>query len=491
MPSIRHERCVSAILLGTLIIVTPPANALTALPAHAPSSGSERSTTELLDEGIVAIEAFHYPRAAARFKEALAIDPHLMQAHYGSGLAALGQRDKKGAERALRRALQLSGDAPEVRYALGVAHFVFGDLRHAENALQSAIQADRYFLEARYALGIVRSMRGDLLEAEIALRDALRIDSRAASARYQLGAVLARAGDLEGALRELAAALLSRPGLMDARPEDPIVFARRAIRPTGAGHPDLSMPLPVPRASIGWPRSLPRADVNTPDTGIPDWFLYYQMALTLKGTGHWLGATDMLQRAIGSKDRAESLAVVGDRLIDYSPHFHLAESFYRLGRFRDAFLHLEIARNESGASPDALRSLEVLIRRDRSRPRLLLQRIPPRTTSETILVRGVILSDEEIHKVDVGGREASLRPASAADISSLLEDERQPADRSARIATHFEVPSYPLESIGPHLIRIRPMFRDPTKDGDLIEVLIVRLPAPDRSARAATRGGAP
>jgi tetratricopeptide (TPR) repeat protein len=488
MPPIRHGGRAVAILLGTLLSGTPAGDALAARPAPT-SSGSERSTTELLNDGIVAIEAFHYPRAAARFEEALAIDPHLMQAHYGIGLAALGQRDKKRTERALKRALQLSEDSPEVRYALGVAHFVFGELRSAESDLRAAVEADQYFLEARYALGIVKSMRGDLVEAEVALRDALRIDSRAASARYQLGAVLARAGDLKAALGELAAALRSRPGLMDARPEDPIVFARREIRPARTGLPDLSMPLPVPRPSIGWPRSHSWADANTPDTGIPDWFLYYQMALTLKGAGHWQGAIDMLQRAVGSKDRAESFAVVGDRLVDYSPHFHLAESFYRLGRFRDALLHLEIARNERDAPPETLRSLEVLIRRDRTRPRILLQPIPPRTTGETVTVRGVILSDEAIHKVDVSGREAILRPASAADISSLLEYERQPADREALVATHFEVPDYPLESIGPHLISVRPMFRDSTKDGDLIEVLIVRLPSPDRNARGATVGG--
>ena len=36
-------------------------------------------------------------------------------------------------------------------------------------------------------------------------------------------------------------------------------------------------------------------------------------------------------------------------------------------------------------------------------------------------MRGVILSDGAVHKVEVGGREAILRAATAADITGLLE----------------------------------------------------------------------
>lgn len=468
--------------LSLLLALPFAAGSLRAAPA-APT-GTGRSTSQLLKDGVAAIEAFRFPRAKILFREALSIDPRLAQAHYGLGLAALGQRDRKTAERALKHATQLAGNRPEMRYALGVAQFVFGDMRAAESNLKTAAAADRYFLEAHFALGIVRSMRGDLEGAELGLREALRIDSSSAAPRYQLGAVLAQRGDLEGALRELATALSARPGLIDARPEDPILFARRLIRPDSGRRNEIPMPLPVLRPSITWPRHHAWREPQTRDSGIPHWFLFYEMALRLEDMGHWQSAVDMLQRAVSVKDRSALLLPVGDRLVDYLPHSHLARTLLRLGKMRNALLHLEIARNEGSAPPETLRSLNVLLERERLRPSILVRPIPDRTTEATVTVRGVILSDGAVHKVEVGGREAILRPASAADISALFEDERQPASRDARIATLFEVAGYPLEAIGPNLIRIRPLFQDPARDGDLVEILVVRMPVPGQSARA-------
>ena len=468
--------------LPLLLALALAAGSLRAAPAV--PTGAGRSTSELLEEGVAAIEAFHFPRARILFREALSIDPRLMQAHYGLGLAALGQRDRKEAERALKRAAQLAGDRPEMHYALGVAQFVFGEMRAAESDLETAAAADRYFLEAHFALGIVRSMRGDLDEAELSLREALRIDSASAAPRYQLGAVLARRGDLEGALSELSTALGARPGLIDARPEDPILFARRSIRSGSGGRGEVPMPLPMLRPSVTWPRHHGWKEPQAHDPGIPHWFLFYEMALLLEDMGHWQSATDMLQRAVSFKDRSAVLAPVGDRLVDYLPHYHLARSLQRLGKVRDALLHLEIARNEGAAPPETLQALNVLLERERLRPSILVQPIPARTTEASVTVRGVILSDGGVDKVEVGEREAILRPASAADISSLFEDERRPADSYTRVATLFEVSGYPLEAIGPNLIRIRPLFQEPARDGDLVEILVVRMPAGGKSARS-------
>ena len=452
--------------------------------ARAVPTGAGRSTSQLLEEGVAAIEAFHFPRARILFQEALSIDPRLAQAHYGLGLAALGRRDRKGTERALKRAAQLAGDRPEMHYALGVAQFVFGDMRAAESHLKTAVATDRYFLEAHFALGIVRSMRGDLEGAELGIREALRIDSASAAPRYQLGAVLARRGDLEGALSELSTALGARPGLIDARPEDPILFARRSIRSGSGRRGEIPMPLPMLRPSVTWPRHHGWREPEAHDAGIPHWFLFYEMALLLEDMGHWQSAVDMLQRAVSFKDRSAALVPVGERLVDYLPHYHLARSLQRLGKVRDALLHLEIARNEGAAPPEMLRSLHVLLERERLRPSILVQPIPARTTETSVTVRGVILSDGAVRKVEVGEREAILRPASAADISSLFEDERRPASRDARVATLFEVSGYPLEAIGPNLIRIRPLFQEPARDGDLIEILVVRMPTAGKNTRA-------
>ncbi len=307
----------------------------------APDPVSGRSTKDLVRAGVAALEEANFSRAEARFREAAGIDPSLPQARLGLGLAAIGERDRKAAERALRLAIDLSRGAAEARYALGIASFVFGDLRNAAEELKAAAGDDHYFVEARYAAGIVAATRGDLAGSAALLREALRVDASHAASHYELGAVLARSGDLDGALRELARALAIDPVILDARPEDPLIFGARSVRSTGST--SLGLPLPTLRPSILWPRLRPGAAGQ--DASIPEWSLFYAMALDLSGAGQWRGVADMLERALLYKDRSESGAIVGDRLMDYFPHLRLAEAYQHLGNYREASLHAGIARN--------------------------------------------------------------------------------------------------------------------------------------------------
>ena len=447
-------------------------------PAAPPARAAERSTRDLLGAGVVALEESQFPRAAARFREALAIDPRLAQAHYGLGLAALGERDRRGAERRLKEAAELMNGSPEVLYALGVARFVFNDPRAARDDLRRAAEADKRFLEAQFALGIIEATLGDLEAATGALREALRIDAANAAAHYQLGGVLACAGRLDEALLELATALEADPLILDARPEDPIIYRRRPLQ-AGAPAQGLDMPLPLLRPSIAWPRNPVQAPGRVAlRVAIPDWYLYYWMALHLEDLRAWHGALDMLERALTIKDRSETGAMVADHLVDYVPHLHLAQVYHRLGNPREASLHLGIARNEANASPEALRSLETLIRRDRLRPRLIIEPIVDRTTDETVRVRGLVVSEEAVQRVEVGGREAILRRPTTAELSELLESTDQAAAREPLQIILFEVPGHRLTSIGENRILIRPQFRNPARDSDLVEIRVVRLPAP-------------
>src|SRR5258708_29702931 len=134
------------------------------------------------------------------------------------------------------------------------------------------------------------------------------------------------------------------------------------------------------------------------------------MALDLGGAGQWRGAADMLERALLYKDRSEIGAIVGDRLMDYVPHLRLAEAYQRLGNSREASLHAGIARNEGNAPPEELHALELLIMKDRLRPRIYLQPLPHRTTDEAIRIRGLIIADEPVARVDVGGSPADCTP---------------------------------------------------------------------------------
>jgi len=434
---------------------------------------SGRSTRQLLMHGGIAIEEGDYPAAEALFRELVEIDPHLTQGPFGLALSALGRGDRRAAERALRRAAEIAPTMPEVLYARGVAALAFGDARVAEGQLQAAANADRTFLEARYALGIAAARRGDLKAAEMSLREALHLDHLHAASSYQLGAVLARAGELDGALTELSRAVSRTPGLIEARPEAPFSFAPRVVKPAAASL-TLGLPLPVLRPALTWARRRP--SVPAPPE-IPDWFLYYQMALQLEEADAWQGVVDMLEKALLGKNRSEALAVVADRLVDYAPHLHLAGAHHRLGNFQAAFLHLGLAKNEGEASPESWQALNVLIQKDRLRPRIHLDPLPDRTAEEALTVRGLIIADEPAKSVEVSGREAILRPATSEEVAQRLPGHEKSVARGAGTGVLFEVAGLRLAE-GTNVITIRPRFRNPARDGDLLEARVVRMSPP-------------
>lgn len=470
------------VLLAPLLVCLAGLSAPAAAPpeprAAGPGSESGRSTRQLLTHGAIAVEEGNFQEAEGMFREVIDLDPRLTQGHFGLALSALGRGDRRGAEKALRRAAETSPTSPEIPYVRGVMAMAYGDPRQAEIQLQSAAGADRSFLEARYALGIVAAHRGDLKAAETALREALRLDNLHAASRYQLGAVLARAGDLDGSLLELSRAIGREPGIIEAREDAPFAFGPRAMRPAKATL-TLGLPLPALRPALAWARR-PPGSPGPPE--IPDWYLYYEMALQFEEADAWTGVVDMLEKALQAKGRSESLAVVADRLVDYSPHVHLAKAHHRLGDFQSAFLHLGLAKSEGETSREAWDALNVLIQKDRLRPRILLDPLPDRTGEEALTVRGLVLADEPAQSVEVSGREAILRPATSDEVAQRLPEKEKAVVRGAGSGILFEVAGLRLEE-GANVISVRPRFRNPARDGDLLEARVVRTaPRPVEAA---------
>lgn len=447
--------------------------ALIAIPAPAECAAPERSTHELLRDGAIALEEGRFAPAAARFQEAIAIDPLLAEAHFGAGLAALGQDERRATLRSLEQALDIAPTMQEVQYALGVARFVFGSAHDAEDDLSAAVRADGFFLEARYALGVTAALRDDLPAALSSLREAIRIAPRHAPAHYQLGAVLGRSGDLPGAVQELSRGLEADPRLLDVSPAEQILFAYRQVEAENPRPGSIALPLPVLRPVIYWDHRRGRDERDS--VSIPGWYLYYEMALQLEDAGRPATAITMLKRALELKDRSESLAIVADRLIDYSPHFHLAKSYHRLGNYREAYLHLGVARNEGNAAAEAVDALGVLIKKDRLRPRILLQPLPARTTDRSVTVRGVVIAEEAANRVEISGHDALVRSATRDEVETFLTDSGQPLPESIKGSVLFEVSQFVLGE-GPNRIIVRPYFRNTARDGDILEVRVVRLP---------------
>jgi len=486
-------RALGLVLVTLLVVLASGAGTPAADPSGTPG---EPTTHELAHEGAVAILAGNFPRATQSFDQAAAIDPDFTRAHLGMAIAALGSGDRRKFNESLRRVDSMTHGAPEVRYVLAVQKWQSGDLRVAEDEARGAARADTAFLEARYLLGMIEAARGNLPHAAATLNDALHVDPTWAPVHLQLGAVLAASGDLDGALAEMRLALSIDPDLEPAGREPGVTFAGRRVLPGNTHVSGLGLPLPVPEPAFLAAESRPPLLAAAGSAAIPEWFLDYAMAGFHADNGAWGPAAKLFERALTLNDRETIRIPVGGRLVDYLPHRRLARVCFETGDLREAGLHLEIARNQAATSADSLRLLETLMGIAASRTRLVLQPLPDHTADEAVAIRGLLLTRNRPAWVDIGGQKALLRPATAEDLRSFPEGSSVTDAESGMQPLYFEVPSYPLPSVGPHRIRIRPGTAE-TAAAE-VEVLIMRdgppipgdaHPAPGDRLSAADGGG--
>jgi len=450
----RHHRpgLSAALLLATLLGVTGTGSGA---PLPDPGRAAPDPTThQLSDAGAVAILAGNFPHAAQLFKQAAAIDPEFTRAHLGLAIAALGSGDAREFHRTVRRAEALTRSTPELGYLMAVQSWRAGSLRSAEDAARGAAHADPTFLEARYLLGLIEAARGNLPHAAATLRETSRIDPTWAPVHLQLGAVLAASGDLDGAVAEIRVALSIAADLEPALPQRKLIFADRRLLPGTAHGAGQGLPLPVPAPEfLQGPRRSPLLAATDP-APVPEWFLDYLSAGFLEDQRAWSPAARLLERALRLNDREATRIPIGGRQLDYLPHRHLARVCLEMGDVREARAHLDIARNQAAAHPDTLGTLEIALGIASARTRLVLKSLPDRTTNESVAIRGLLLTRDPATSVDVGGHQALLRPATAEDLRGFSGEPSLPTTEAGVNQWYFEVPSYPLPSIGPHSIHI-------------------------------------
>jgi tetratricopeptide (TPR) repeat protein len=362
--------------------------------------------------------------------------------------------------------------APEVRYVLAVQKWQSGDLRVAEDEARGAARADTGFLEARYLLGMIEAARGSLPHAAATLNDALHVDPGWAPVHLELGAVLAASGDLDGALAEMRLALSIDAALEPAGGERQVTFAARRVLPGDTHGSGMGLPLPVPRPAFLAAELRPPLLAVAESAAIPEWFLDYALAGFHEDNGAWGPAAKLFERALTLEDRETIRVPVGGRLVDYLPHRHLARVCFESGDLREARLHLEIARNQAATSANSLGLLGALMGIAATRTRLVLQPLPDHTADEAVAIRGLLLTRNRPAWVDIGGQKALLRPATAEDLRLFPGESSVTDAESGMQPLYFEVPSYPLPSVGPHRIRIRPGTAETA--GAEAEVLIMR-----------------
>ncbi len=156
--------------------------------------------------------------ASALLLETVRDYPDSASAWLGLGRALVAQKDHRGAERALRRALELAPALVEAHFYLGVALFEQGRTREAAGPLRQAVKLRPGHALAQYNLGHCLRRQGNRAGAIQAFAEAVRFKPHFAQAHTNLGELLAQDGRTAEAREHLKDAAALAPE--DPRPRE-------------------------------------------------------------------------------------------------------------------------------------------------------------------------------------------------------------------------------------------------------------------------------
>jgi TPR repeat protein len=159
-----------------------------------------------LDLGEALIARGNMAEAASWLREALRLQPDLVEARVSLGLALYGMGDLVTAVDELRGLLRTRPDVVRARLILATALVAEQEWAAARAELEAIVKMRPDLLQAHYSLGVVRYTQGDLDGAIEAYRRVLEIDPRHQDARYNLALMLKLAGRDAEATREFLAA---------------------------------------------------------------------------------------------------------------------------------------------------------------------------------------------------------------------------------------------------------------------------------------------
>jgi tetratricopeptide (TPR) repeat protein len=171
--------------------------------------------------GIVAYQERRYQDALAELREALALDPKSVDAHYYSGLVlvALGRFDE--AVRALEQARSLAPEDDAVLYQLGSVHFSQGRPQDAQPLLEQAFARNPRRPGLGSLVGMLRYQQGDYTGALRALTAETSTDPAVQQLTHLYrGLALGQLGLPERALAEAEEAIREQPSSPLAGPAE-------------------------------------------------------------------------------------------------------------------------------------------------------------------------------------------------------------------------------------------------------------------------------
>ena len=145
-----------------------------------------------------------YSNALNELKNAVQIDPRLVEAHYYAGIVYLHQSDFESAAREFRAELEIRPGDPITTYHLGYALLAQGHLPESVGLLREAVKAKPDYEMAYFELGRALLQQGDANGAIESLEIAKKLVPDHDAAYFQLSQAYRRAGRLQEAGQALA-----------------------------------------------------------------------------------------------------------------------------------------------------------------------------------------------------------------------------------------------------------------------------------------------
>lgn len=174
----------------------------------------ESLNSQLASEGTKAndlLQSGNPADAAQIYRQMLAENPNSAWTAYNLALALEAVNDMKGAEDALRNAIDIDPKLAKIRSELGRIELSQGDLESAQKWLESALALDPELVDARGNLAMLYAKKSDLVSAEKLLRQTLEDDPNYKEGHLNLGLVLAQQNRKSDAEKELDKAAVLAP----------------------------------------------------------------------------------------------------------------------------------------------------------------------------------------------------------------------------------------------------------------------------------------
>ncbi|EEF57394.1 tetratricopeptide repeat protein [Pedosphaera parvula] len=141
------------------------------------------------------------PEAADQYREALRVEPDLLDANHRLGLVLFKLNLTREAISYFNAELRVESDLPDTRYLLGECYKKLGNLTAAIAHYQSALEITPDFIPARQQLGILLAQQGNTSEAQRHFQRIVELQPTNELAHFSLAATL----ELQGKLDEAAA----------------------------------------------------------------------------------------------------------------------------------------------------------------------------------------------------------------------------------------------------------------------------------------------